>query len=106
MPTYEYRCMGCGHRFDLRQSFQDPPVALCPTCHSQAQRLISAVGIVFKGSGWYVTDSRGSSNGSGISSAEKTEKTDNPVVASETKAESATSAPAPVETSAAGVAES
>lgn len=107
MPTYEYRCTGCGHRFDLRQSFQDLPVASCPTCHSQSQRLISAVGIVFKGSGWYVTDSRGSSAGSGISSAEKTEKTDKPEAASEiTKAESETSSLAPAQTSAAGVAES
>jgi len=62
------------------------------------------VGIVFKGSGWYVTDSRGSSTGSGVSNAEKTEKTDNPETGSETKTE--TSAPAPAETSPVGVAES
>lgn len=60
MPTYEYRCPACSHRFELRQSFQDPPLVQCPKCAGSARRIISRVGVVFKGSGWYSTDHRSS----------------------------------------------
>jgi len=58
MPTYEYRCLNCNLRFELKQSFKDEPVAVCPACHSNAHRLFSPVPILFKGPGFYVTDSR------------------------------------------------
>lgn len=61
MPFYEYRCTQ-EHVFDVRQSFNDEPVAACPKCGSPAQRVIQAVGVVFKGGGWYATDSRKSSS--------------------------------------------
>jgi putative FmdB family regulatory protein len=58
MPTYQYRCLNCKLQFDLRQSFHDKPVADCPSCHGIARRLFSPVPILFKGPGFYVTDSR------------------------------------------------
>lgn len=65
MPTYEYECKSCGHRFEAMQSMSDDPLSDCPECGKQVRRIISAgLGIIFKGSGFYVTDNRGS-NGSG-----------------------------------------
>ena len=59
MPIYEYACDSCGHRFDRLQSFRDDPVRVCPECgEASCRRLISAPGIVFKGSGWYIKDSK------------------------------------------------
>lgn len=60
MPTYEYRCRACEHRFDRFQKISDPPVKTCPSCKKrQVERLISSGGgIVFKGSGFYATDYR------------------------------------------------
>lgn len=58
MPIYEYECATCGFRFERRQPFGDIDIPACPNGHSQVQRLFSVPGIVFKGSGWYVTDSR------------------------------------------------
>lgn len=61
MPTYEYRCPE-GHVFDEFQKITDPPVAVCPRCGSHAERQLSAgAGLVFKGSGFYVTDYRSES---------------------------------------------
>ena len=61
MPIYEYECNQCGARFEQKQKFTDPPVDVCPECQGAVRRLIHPVGIVFKGSGWYVTDSRAKS---------------------------------------------
>jgi putative FmdB family regulatory protein len=58
MPTYQYRCLNCNLLFELKQSFNDKPVADCPSCHGVARRLFSAVPIIFNGPGFYVTDSR------------------------------------------------
>jgi len=58
MPVYQYQCTNCKVRFELRQSFQDKPVAACPACHSDARRLFIPVPILFKGPGFYITDSR------------------------------------------------
>lgn len=58
MPTYQYRCLNCNLLFELKQSFYDKPIADCPTCHGIARRLFSPVPILFKGPGFYVTDSR------------------------------------------------
>lgn len=68
MPTYQYACTGadCGNQFELVQSFTDPAASECPVCGSPVRKVFSAVGVVFKGSGFYRTDSR---NGSGKSSS-------------------------------------
>ncbi len=62
MPVYTYECENCGERFEARQSFNDEPLTVCPTCEGKLYRVIQPVGIVFKGSGFYVTDSRGKQN--------------------------------------------
>ncbi|MBI4497596.1 MAG: hypothetical protein HY689_06855 [Chloroflexi bacterium] len=58
MPTYEYQCSQCQHRFDLRQGFTDPPQAACLRCGGEAQRRFQTPAILFKGNGWYSTDHR------------------------------------------------
>src|SRR5450755_1635851 len=62
MPVYTYECTQCGQRFDARQSFSDSPLTVCPNCGGKIRRVIQPVGVVFKGSGFYVTDSRGKQN--------------------------------------------
>jgi len=58
MPTYQYRCLNCKLQFELKQSFQDKPIADCPSCHGIARRIFCPVPIIFNGPGFYVTDSR------------------------------------------------
>jgi putative FmdB family regulatory protein len=58
LPTYEYRCAHCDKNFDVVQSFQDDALTSCPTCGSPVTKVFGSVGIVFKGSGFYKTDSR------------------------------------------------
>jgi putative FmdB family regulatory protein len=62
MPTYEYACNTCGHRFDVRQSFNDQPISDCPECGATVRRVLYPAGVIFKGSGWYKTDSRPASH--------------------------------------------
>jgi putative FmdB family regulatory protein len=62
MPIYKYVCENCGEQFEARQSFSDEPLTVCPTCEGHIHRVIQPVGVVFKGSGFYVTDSRGKQN--------------------------------------------
>jgi putative FmdB family regulatory protein len=71
MPTYEYACTNCGHRFDVRQSFSDDPITDCPKCGANVRRVLYPAGVIFKGSGWYATDSRkGSASHSSSSSSD------------------------------------
>ena len=65
MPIYEYRCLDCGHQFELMQKFSDPPAETCTACAGTVQKLISRSAFHLKGSGWYVTDygRNGSANG-------------------------------------------
>jgi putative FmdB family regulatory protein len=58
MPVYEYQCKKCRYQFELKQSFNDDPKVICPQCGSKAKRVFSSVPIIFKGSGFYTTDSR------------------------------------------------
>lgn len=58
MPTYSYACTECGHQFDAVQAFTDANLTECPTCSGKLRKLFNSVGIVFKGSGFYRTDSR------------------------------------------------
>ena len=58
MPTYQYACTECGHAFEQFQSFSDDALTVCPECEGRLRKLYNAVGVVFKGSGFYRTDSR------------------------------------------------
>lgn len=60
MPTYSYACRDCEHRFDIQQAFTDDALTVCPQCGGGLRKVFSAVGVVFKGSGFYRTDSRSS----------------------------------------------
>lgn len=76
MPIYAYRCESCGVQFDRHQKFSDEPLTVCPECEEPALRkLIQPVGIVFKGSGFYVTDNRSASNGGRETSTSSSSKT-------------------------------
>ncbi|MCH2632396.1 MAG: FmdB family transcriptional regulator [Acidimicrobiales bacterium] len=61
MPTYQYRCTECEHQFEVRQSFSDDPISICPVCSGPVKKVFGNVGIAFKGSGFYKNDSRSSS---------------------------------------------
>ena len=69
MPTYEYRCKDCGHQFDAVQSFTDDALTECPSCGGPLKKVFGNVGIAFKGSGFYKTDSRSGSSVSSSSSS-------------------------------------
>jgi len=56
VPIYEYLCEGCAYKFEVKQSMKDDPLATCERCGKPVQRLISSPAIMFKGSGWYITD--------------------------------------------------
>lgn len=58
MPTYQYACSPCGHEFELVQSFSDEPITVCPQCGGEVRKVYANVGVVFKGTGFYKTDSR------------------------------------------------
>ena len=64
MPTYQYRCTDCGTDLEAVQKFTDPALTACPTCHGSLRKVFNAVGVVFKGSGFYRTDSRPGSSSS------------------------------------------
>ena len=79
MPTYQYRCTECGHDLEAVQKFTDAALTECPNCGGSLRKVFNAVGVVFKGSGFYRTDSRkapseGSSDGGGSTSAPAKEK--------------------------------
>ena len=57
MPTYQYACNACAHEFEVFQSFSDASLTVCPVCKGEIRKVYSAVGVVFKGSGFYKTDS-------------------------------------------------
>ncbi|NIP83130.1 MAG: FmdB family transcriptional regulator [Gemmatimonadetes bacterium] len=76
MPTYEYLCKQCGDRFEVFQSFSAKPVKRHEECGGEVQKVFHARGIVFKGSGFYVTDSRGSSSASTSTSSDASTSSD------------------------------
>ncbi|AQT81512.1 FmdB family transcriptional regulator [Mycolicibacterium litorale] len=67
MPTYSYACTECDNRFDAVQAFSDDALTTCPQCSGRLRKLFNSVGVVFKGSGFYRTDSRDSAKSSGKS---------------------------------------
>jgi putative FmdB family regulatory protein len=82
MPTYQYACTECGHAFEQVQSFSEDSLTECPECTGRLRKLFNAVGVVFKGSGFYRTDSRSSTTSAETKSDTKSE------TKSETKTES------------------
>ena len=79
MPTYQYTCKACGEPLEVVQSFHDAPLTECPHCGGELRKVFSSVGVVFKGSGFYRTDSRSgakSSTSSSTSSESSTTKTE------------------------------
>ena len=75
MPTYQYACTACGHKFDAVQSFSDASLTDCPECAGRLRKVFSSVGIVFKGSGFYRTDSRATESAGDVK-AEKSDKSE------------------------------
>ncbi|HLI48795.1 MAG TPA: FmdB family zinc ribbon protein [Chthonomonas sp.] len=73
MPTYGYQCTECQYEFQAFQTMKEAPLTTCPKCNGPVKRLLYPVGIIFKGSGWYITDSRKQEN---TSSDGKTKKED------------------------------
>ena len=70
MPTYEYRCRECGEPLEVVQSFSDDPLTECPACGGPLRKVFNSVGISFKGSGFYKTDSRSTSSSPSSSSSD------------------------------------
>lgn len=76
MPTYEYQCKDCGERLEVFQKFSDKPLSVHPECGGTLRRVFHASGIVFKGSGYYATDSRSGSSGGSKSSSKSGSKSE------------------------------
>jgi putative FmdB family regulatory protein len=101
VPTYAYACTECDHRFEAVQSFSDDSLTVCPECGGRLRKVFNAVGIVFKGGGFYRTDSRSGSsvtagsatNGSGSGSSD-TGSSGSSSTSSDTSSSTAASAPA------------
>ncbi|MGW1232063.1 FmdB family zinc ribbon protein [Streptomyces californicus] len=94
MPTYQYQCTECGEGLEAVQKFTDDALTVCPSCDGRLKKVFSAVGIVFKGSGFYRNDSRGSSSSSTpASSSSKSSDSSSPASSgSDTKASVSSSA--------------
>jgi len=89
MPTYTYRCNDCNYEFDIRQKMSDAPLSDCPQCQAESslRKVVNSVGIVFKGSGFYVTDNRnGSSKAAADTATGDTAKADSNGSAKKTEA--------------------
>jgi putative FmdB family regulatory protein len=95
MPTYEYACSKCGEHLEVVQSFRDDPLERCPSCRGRLRKVFAPVGIVFKGSGFYKTDSRDSKKSKG---SPVTEKPSSESEGSSAKSDSASSASSSSET--------
>ncbi|QEV18572.1 MULTISPECIES: FmdB family zinc ribbon protein [Streptomyces] len=91
MPTYQYQCTECGEGLEAVQKFTDDALTVCPSCDGRLKKVFSAVGIVFKGSGFYRNDSRGSSSSSTPSTSTPSKSTSDAKSSSSTAASSASS---------------
>ena len=93
MPTYGYRCGSCGHEFEIQQRITAQPLVTCPKCGGKLSKMLYPAGIIFKGSGYYTTDYKGSGNGSagssnGVAPASEGSSEGKPETKSESKSES------------------
>ena len=99
MPKYQYRCDDCSNEFEQFQKFSEDALTVCPTCEGFIRRVIGPVGVVFKGSGWYINDSRPSTESSSKAPADTAKKDDAaPAAKSETPSEATTKPAASTET--------
>lgn len=98
MPTYQYQCTECGEGLEAVQKFTDDALTVCPNCEGRLKKVFSAVGIVFKGSGFYRNDSRGSSSSS-TPATSTTKASDSSAGSSSSKPESKPAASASSSTS-------
>ena len=95
MPTYGYRCGNCGHEFEIRQRITEEPLITCPKCGGKLAKMLYPAGIIFKGSGYYTTDYKGSGDGSagssnGVAPVSAGDSESKPETKSESKSESKT----------------
>ncbi|MEV0312316.1 FmdB family zinc ribbon protein [Nonomuraea fuscirosea] len=98
MPTYQYACNDCGEQLEVVQKFTDDALTVCPSCQGNLRKVFSAVGIVFKGSGFYRTDNRSSSGSSAAaasSSGSSGAKSGESKSSSESSSSTPSTAPAP-----------
>ncbi|HEY2330289.1 MAG TPA: FmdB family zinc ribbon protein [Acidimicrobiales bacterium] len=103
MPTYEYLCKSCGERLEVQQSFTDDALTECPRCEGPLRKVFGNVGITFKGSGFYKTDSRsGSKSSSGTSSSSREPASGSGSDSSSSSGGSESSSPASSESSSSG----
>jgi len=94
VPTYQYSCTDCGHFFEAVQSFSDDSLTVCPQCEGRLRKVFNAVGVVFKGSGFYRNDSRAAQGSGSSGSGSSGEGSSTPAKESSTpKKESAPAAP-------------
>jgi putative FmdB family regulatory protein len=87
MPIYEYECESCGTHFDKLQSMNDAPIRQCPECSGTVHKVFHPAGIIFKGSGWYITDSRKSTSSAVTGESKSTESGAKADAKTETKPE-------------------
>ncbi|MFJ5233181.1 FmdB family zinc ribbon protein [Kitasatospora sp. NPDC088391] len=103
MPTYQYQCTECGNGLEAVQKFSDDALTTCPDCQGKLRKVFSAVGVVFKGSGFYRTDSRSSSSSSvGSSSTPSTSSSSTASSSSSTSSTSSSSSSSSTSSSASG----
>ena len=93
MPIYGYRCSSCGHEFEIQQRMSDEPLTVCPKCQGKLTKMLYPAGVIFKGSGFYSTDYKGSgkqesSNGSGSEGKSESKTESKPAAKPESKSES------------------
>ena len=91
MPTYQYACTACGEQLEAVQAFTDAPLTECPACAGRLRKVFSAVGVVFKGSGFYKTDSRASTGKKDSSSGGEASTSSTPPAAGSSSSTSSTS---------------
>ena len=98
MPIYEYECESCGTHFEKLQSMNDAPVRQCPECSGSVHKVFHPAGIIFKGSGWYITDSRKSTSSAVTGESKSTESSAKADAQTETKPEAKTEVKAETKT--------
>lgn len=94
MPTYQYLCTACGHAFEQVQSFSDDALTVCPACEGKLRKVFNSVGVVFKGSGFYKTDSRSSTTASSPAASSESAPAASSSSSSSSSSDSGSSAPA------------
>ncbi|KRA31057.1 MULTISPECIES: FmdB family zinc ribbon protein [unclassified Nocardioides] len=90
MPTYQYLCTECSHAFEQVQSFSDDALTVCPACEGKLRKVFNSVGVVFKGSGFYKTDSRSSTTATSPAASSES----SPAASSSSSSDSGSSKPA------------